>query len=60
MANNVFFHETFQPELTYVAKILELAIDMYNGDKFDISERTGIPTGKEKGKTWFLLRGTRG
>ena len=44
------FHETFQPERGYISKILELASCNYVGNKFDISEKTGIPTGKLKGK----------
>lgn len=44
------FHETFQPEAGYISKILELASINYAGDKFEISEKTGIPTGKQKGK----------
>ena len=44
------FHETFQPEWTYIARVLELAKDNYCGSKFDISDITGIPTGKQKGK----------
>jgi len=49
-ANNLLFHETFQPETTYIAKILELSINGFSGDKFTISELTGIPTGNKKGK----------
>lgn len=44
------FHETFQPEVGYIAKILELASADYSGNKFEISEKTGIPTGNQKGK----------
>lgn len=44
------FHETFQPETGYIARILELAANHFSGTKYDISERTGIPTGKQKGK----------
>lgn len=44
------FHETFQPELGYLAKVLELASENYVGNKYEISEKTGIPTGKQKGK----------
>ena len=44
------FHETFQPEMTYIAKILKLASDNYSGTKFEISECSGIPTGNQKGK----------
>jgi len=50
MTTNINFHETFQPEQTYIAKILELASANYEGDKFQISEETGIPTGDKKGK----------
>ena len=44
------FHETFQPEWIYISKILELGIEEFKGTKFEISEKTGIPTGKTKGK----------
>ena len=44
------FHETFQPELPYIAKVLKLASENYSGTKFEISDCTGIPTGKQKGK----------
>lgn len=44
------FHETFQPESAYLAKILDLASQSYSGTKFEISDITGIPTGKQKGK----------
>ena len=50
MANNLFFHETFQPEIPYISKILQLAIENESGDKLRISELTGIPTGDRKGK----------
>ena len=48
--SQIKFHETFQPEATYLAKICELAEKDYSGDKYAISELTGIPTGKQKGK----------
>lgn len=44
------FHQTFPPQSEYVARILELAAAEYEGTVTDISERTGIPTGKQKGK----------
>ncbi len=44
------FHETFQPELNYISKIVSCAADNFEGDKFLISDKTGIPTGKQKGK----------
>ncbi len=47
---DLFFHETFQPEVKYIAEILKLASSSYDGTKYEISDITGIPTGKEKGK----------
>ena len=44
------FHETFLPESAYIAAILELASEGFSGTKYEISERSGIPTGKQKGK----------
>lgn len=48
MTDNFIFYETFQPELTYIARIMELAADDYSGDKFQISNITGISTGKKR------------
>ena len=53
------FHETFQPELPYIAKILKLASENYSGTKFEISDCTGIPTGKQKGKVEPHIRYAR-
>lgn len=47
---DLFFHETFQPEVKYIAEILKLASNSFVGTKYEISDITGIPTGKEKGK----------
>ena len=44
------FHETFQPQAEYISAVLELACNGYSGTKESISEQTGIPTGKQKGK----------
>ena len=44
------FHETFLPESAYVASILKLASEGFSGTKYEISEQSGIPTGKKKGK----------
>lgn len=49
-SSSLVFHETFQPEIVYIAKILKLASEEYSGNKFDISNLTGIPTGERKGK----------
>lgn len=50
------FHETFQPDSSYISKILELAAEIYSGSKMDISNLTGIPTGKLKGKVEPCIR----
>lgn len=44
------FHETFLPESAYIASILKLASEGFSGTKYEISEQSGIPTGKQKGK----------
>ena len=44
------FHETFQPQTEYISAVLELSCNAYSGTKEQISEMTGIPTGKQKGK----------
>jgi len=44
------FHDTFPPELAYISKILELSSQNYSGTKYDISNLTGIPTGRVRGK----------
>ena len=53
------FHETFQPEMPYIAQILRLAAEGYSGTKFDISQCSGIPTGKQKGKVEPHIRYAR-
>lgn len=47
---NLFFHESFRPELEYISEILKLGLEKYEGDKNEISKETGIPTGKSTGK----------
>ena len=46
----VNFHKTFAPQDSYLSKIMELASQQYVGTKEEISEITGIPTGKTSGK----------
>lgn len=48
--DSVNFHKTFAPQDSYISKILELADNGYSGSKEEISEVTGIPTGKTSGK----------
>lgn len=48
--DDIEFHKTFQPQDTYLTKILELAAEGYSGTKEEISALTGIPTGKTSGK----------
>ena len=48
--DSVNFHKTFAPQDSYISKILELAEQGYSGNKEEISDITGIPTGKTSGK----------
>lgn len=48
--DDVEFHKTFQPTDLYIVKIMELAAAKYTGTKEEISNITGIPTGKTSGK----------
>ncbi len=48
------FHQSFQAELSNISKILGLG--QYQGTKEDISEETGISTGKQKGKVEPAIR----
>lgn len=48
--DRVNFHKTFPPQDSYITKIVELAKVSYTGSKEEISEETGIPTGKTSGK----------
>jgi hypothetical protein len=53
MINNdksLLFHNTFQPQLVYLSKILQLAKKEFQGNKIEISNITGIPTGESTGK----------
>lgn len=47
---NLNFHETFAPDRAYLSKILENADIINELSKEEISEITGIPTGKQSGK----------
>lgn len=47
---NLNFHSTFSPDFDYITKILEIADDCEGLTKEEISEITGIPTGKSSGK----------
>ena len=44
------FHNDFAPTLRYIAEIVRLASNNFIGDKDEISEETGIPTGDSSGK----------
>ena len=50
LRDDVDFHKTFTPQEQYISKILELAKELYSGNKEEISKITGIPTGKTSGK----------
>lgn len=47
---NFKFHEDFKLQINYLSEILELASQNYCGSKYEISNLTGIPTGKSSGK----------
>lgn len=47
---SLVFHSSFPPQLSYVAKILHLAAQNFSGNKVEISNITGIPTGDHSGK----------
>lgn len=47
---NLNFHETFPPDRAYLSKILQNTDVIDNITMEDISELTGIPTGKSSGK----------
>lgn len=44
------FHKDFAPTSRYIAEIVRLAANNFIGDKDEISEETGIPTGDSSGK----------
>lgn len=44
------FHQTFPPSAEYILRLLEICGSNEALSKEDISERTGIPTGKSSGK----------
>ena len=47
---NLNFHQTFPPSAEYLIRLLEVCDTGESLTKEDISERTGIPTGKSSGK----------
>ncbi|SFC69964.1 hypothetical protein [Butyrivibrio sp. YAB3001] len=47
---NVNFHETFKPDASYIASILEIADDATYSGVQEISSDTGIPQGDHSGK----------
>ena len=47
---DVMFHETFPPQAEYLSALIKLGADQFEGTKEEISDITGIPTGKQKGK----------
>ncbi len=49
------FHNTFIPERVYLSEMLKFAAKSGSGNIEDISEATGIPTGKSSGKVEPIL-----
>lgn len=48
--DSINFHSTFRPEIEYIAEILKLAKDDFEGSRDEIERMTGIPTGEFSGK----------
>ena len=48
--SNLNFHQTFPPNLEYLSRLLEITDMTDDLTKEEISEITGIPTGKSSGK----------
>ena len=48
--SNINFHQTFKPEVNYIASLLELADGRTLKDLQEISSYTGIPQGSSSGK----------
>lgn len=48
--DQINFHKTFAPQDSYLTAVIELASQDFVGTKEEISEITGIPTGKTSGK----------
>lgn len=48
--NNLNFHQTFPPTAEFIMRLLEICESGEHLTKEEISERTGIPTGKSSGK----------
>ena len=44
------FHQSFCPERSYIGSLIKLASQQFEGTTDEISEETGIPTGKSSGK----------
>lgn len=44
------FHESFSPQISYISKIVKLAAENFCGNRTEISNITGIPTGESSGK----------
>lgn len=47
---NFSFHESFPAQTIYLSELLKLASENYSGNKYEISNITGIPTGDTSGK----------
>jgi hypothetical protein len=54
------FHNTFVPERQYINAMMSYAASGQSGDMHEISEATGIPTGKSSGKVIPILDYCRG
>ncbi len=56
----VRFHQTFIPERIYIAELLRFAATDGEGSDTEISDKTGIPTGKSSGKVPATIKYCQG
>ena len=54
------FHDTFAPERNYLAKMMEFVVLQKQGTVDEISDETGIPTGKSTGKVEPTIKYAQG
>ena len=53
---NLNFHQTFPPESSYLSRLFDIVGYNYSMSKEEISELTGIPTGKSSGKVEPMIK----
>ncbi len=56
----VRFHQTFIPERQYISSLLQYIVSNGQGSDQEISDKTGIPTGKSSGKVPAVIKYCQG